>query len=444
MSLWKVHEIEAKVIDILRGVPPVAAGHRGERPFLTAYQVAIEFAQRHPEIVEAAGWTVGGAGSGKGYSLAQYLASSLARYARDHPAGPIERVFLSNQQVNDISFMCGEELISSSVTAASPALALYRLRDTVETPDAEAPSLRVASHERASPAGVDRAVQTSGIGQAARVPVVTPRARGRKRTRTADDITDLTVDGWRERLSRSNAQAMEKRHQYPPQEGSFLLRCCSYQAPTCSDGCFCRDKINDGVWTLRPDLAFETFLHFYGELWIGTQRSSFKAYVHDATRETNTRWAAGMRLLRAIGARWSNWDGAGHSLPELTSRVRRCFFCDDAFSLIAPFVDEIRELCDDSSGVYASKLVSQLFYDIAVPFDTHSKGLQKRSGYEPTRYGGGAMQRDVQSWLVAHSLSIAEFRRMDDATLRYWRTEDRPRVGTGTACSRVLDKLFYG
>lgn len=257
-------------------------------------------------------------------------------------------------------------------------------------------------------------------------------------------IETLSVDAWKRAISGSNAGAMRKRHPYPPQEGAFLRRCCLYQAPTCHKSCFCRAHGNDGVWTLRPDLDFETFLHFYGQLWIGVQRSSFQAAVHDERRQTRARWAAAARLLQAIKARWSDWDGKGHSLPELASRIRRCFFCDDAFDLIAPYADLFRAACADGSGVYTSKLVSQLFYDIAVPFDTLSRGAQERRGYAPSEYGAGAMQRDVQRWLVDHQLSIAEFRQLDDAPSRYWRPGERPGMNGGTACSRVLDKLFYG
>jgi hypothetical protein len=54
------------------------------------------------------------------------------------------------------------------------------------------------------------------------------------------------------------------------------------------------------------------------------------------------------------------------------------------------------------------------------------------------------MQRDVQRWLVMRGLSVAEFRRLDDAPVQWWQVEDRPDVDVGAACSRVLDKLFYG
>lgn len=444
MSFWQEQEVETKALDILRDVVPVRAGNGGERPFLTAYQLAIEFAKRHPEALEKAGWRVGGAGSGKGYSLAQYLASNLARYVRDQPEGPIERVFFSNQQVNDLSFLCGEDVIHSSVTATSPTIALYRLREAGSAPRAAVPLQPAESAGSELTARPAPRTEVKEKEQAKTARDMTLRKASGKHLHALDDIARLTVADWRERVARSNESAMRKRHQYPPQEGAFLRHCCIYQTPTCSDGCFCRAHGSDGVWTLRPDLDFETILRFYGELWIGSQRSSFVTVVLDERRETRARWAAGASLLRAVKQRWSDWDGKGHSLSELASRVRRCLFCDDAFDLIAPLVDEIQALCDDDSGVYPSKLVSQLFYDIAVPFDTNSKRLQKGAGYEPTEYGRGAMQRDVQRWLVMRGLSVAEFRRLDDAPVRWWQVEDRPDVDVGAVCSRVLDKLFYG
>ena len=52
MSFWQQHGIEEKVISILRDVPDTAEGHHIGRPYLTAYQIAIEFAERHPDILE--------------------------------------------------------------------------------------------------------------------------------------------------------------------------------------------------------------------------------------------------------------------------------------------------------------------------------------------------------------------------------------------------------
>lgn len=89
-------------------------------------------------------------------------------------------------------------------------------------------------------------------------------------------------------------------------------------------------------------------------------------------------------------------------------------------------------------------MISQLFYDIAVPFDTGAGKKQKRSGYDPRQHGGGEMWKETRQWLLDHRLSVDEFRRLDDAPLKYWESHRSPDVDLGTACSRVLDKLFYG
>ena len=405
MTFWQEHEIEDKVFSILRDVPDAAEEHHIGWPYLTAYQIAIEFARRHPVTVANLAWPVGGVGTGEHNTLAQYLARWLSQYVKTHPDGPIEGGFLSNQHLHGISFGLGENVIHSSLTGTPSTLSMFRLR---------------------------REKVADAMPRAANEEVIATR-----------HIADLTVEQWRERISASNAGAMRKRHKYPPQEGAFLLHCCTFQEPTCSTDCFCREVGNDGVWTLRADLAFDAFLDAFANLWV-TGLSSFTEAVRDPKVQTGARWRYGMQLLREVKVRWSDWDGQGHSLPELASQVRRCFFCDDAFDLISPFVETVRALPGDDSGIYTSKLISQLFYDIAVPFDSNSKQLQKRSGYDPMDYGAGSRHEDVKRWLVENRLGIPEFRRLDDAPARYWRQGERPEVDAGTACSRVLDKLYYG
>ncbi len=47
-SLWEQHNIGDRIIQILREVED--EGHHFGRPFLTAYQLAIEFDNRHHDI----------------------------------------------------------------------------------------------------------------------------------------------------------------------------------------------------------------------------------------------------------------------------------------------------------------------------------------------------------------------------------------------------------
>jgi len=127
MSLWQEHDIESKVLAILQEAPEAAEGHHLGRPFLTAYQIAIEFNRRHPEVVAALGLPVGGAGTGQHNSLAQYLAKQLSDRVRDGRM-PVEGGFLSNLHLNDITFNNGDSLITSSLTGTNFTLSMFRLR----------------------------------------------------------------------------------------------------------------------------------------------------------------------------------------------------------------------------------------------------------------------------------------------------------------------------
>ncbi len=251
-------------------------------------------------------------------------------------------------------------------------------------------------------------------------------------------IDSLTDEDWRRIVSLSNQAAMRKKHKYPRYERPFLDGCCTFQQAECTPKCFCREVGCSGVWTLRPDVKFRDFLSHYCNLWVrGAQ--AFVAYVENDSRSGMPKeWKNAVLLLREIRRRWSNWGEHGNSLPLEVSKIRRCYFCDDAFTLLKPIVCEIHKLADDSTGLFTSKLVSQLFYDIAVPFDTKSAGKQKASGYEPKSYGDGEMRKQAKDWLLAHNKSIDDFRKLDGAPGSCWSSP-----GGGTTCSRILDKLFY-
>ncbi len=132
MSFWQEHDIEAKVLAILRDVPDFAEGHHLGRPFLTAYQIAIEFAHRHPDVVNVLGHPVGGKGAGVHYSLATYLANQLSRLIRDDKIN-VEGGFLSNQHLQNIMFTHGEETITSSLTETQFTLSMFRLTANKKT-----------------------------------------------------------------------------------------------------------------------------------------------------------------------------------------------------------------------------------------------------------------------------------------------------------------------
>ena len=128
MSLWQQHDIESKVLAILRDDRYSDTEHHMGAPFLTAYQITLEFAKRHPETVEALGYPIGGLGTGERFSLSTYLARRLSERVNQGDI-PVEGAFLSNWHLIDITFRDGENIITSSLTGTTYTLSMFRLRE---------------------------------------------------------------------------------------------------------------------------------------------------------------------------------------------------------------------------------------------------------------------------------------------------------------------------
>lgn len=127
MSYWEEYNIGDSVNQILVDVE--GDSHHFGRPFLTAYQLAIEFDDRHPDIVARLDKQIGGAGIGEHTSLAQYLALELSRQIRDNPDYPVEGAFISNRYVRELSYNHNSEIITSSLTGTQYSLSMFRLRE---------------------------------------------------------------------------------------------------------------------------------------------------------------------------------------------------------------------------------------------------------------------------------------------------------------------------
>lgn len=73
MTIWEQHDLTTKVVEVLHGVHCNNDQHHFGRPYITAYQLAIELQRVHPETADAIGKPLGGSGVGQHNSLAQYL-----------------------------------------------------------------------------------------------------------------------------------------------------------------------------------------------------------------------------------------------------------------------------------------------------------------------------------------------------------------------------------
>ncbi len=108
--------VENNIREILGGVyyRPNRHHHLG-RPFLTAYQLAIEYDRRFPELCEQLGFPVGGSGSGVHQSLSQWLARNLSQRIDNGEIEDIEGGFLSDLHVACIAFDGSDGIIHPSV-----------------------------------------------------------------------------------------------------------------------------------------------------------------------------------------------------------------------------------------------------------------------------------------------------------------------------------------
>ena len=127
MSNWQDYNFEQKIEIILSDIKNFKPEHHFGRPFLTAYQLAIEFAHRFPEDVSRLAYQIGGEGIGERVSLAQYLAGQLSDRIKTGEIKNIEGGFLSNNHLSEISFDNNSQLIKSSLTKTQFDLSLFRL-----------------------------------------------------------------------------------------------------------------------------------------------------------------------------------------------------------------------------------------------------------------------------------------------------------------------------
>jgi len=127
VSMWESSGIENAIREILTRQHPVAPNHRFRRPFLNAYQIAIEIQDNYSTIFNLIGKPVGGEGSGE--SLARYIACELSSIIKNNRIAYIEGAFLSSQHEQTLSYNGG---VVSTLTDSGYDLSIYRLKEQEE------------------------------------------------------------------------------------------------------------------------------------------------------------------------------------------------------------------------------------------------------------------------------------------------------------------------
>jgi hypothetical protein len=132
MSKWEEYQMESKIQDILDNQEYPKADHHLKRPFLSAYQIAIEYARRHRADFESFGMQIGGKGIGEHSSFSQYIGRELSRRLKEPALPNIEGGFFSNVHLNDIEFSSIDGPIHSSATEGQYPLSVFRSRRPVQ------------------------------------------------------------------------------------------------------------------------------------------------------------------------------------------------------------------------------------------------------------------------------------------------------------------------
>jgi hypothetical protein len=139
MSKWDQHDLTQRVIEVLTDVHCNNDVHAFGRPYISAYQLAIELQRRYPSIVNEIDKPVGGAGVGRHDSLAQYVANALSRQiSASGVSHPVEGAFLSNENAQSIAFVdANGQPVTSSLVGTGFDMSLFRLRSAGQGAPAE-------------------------------------------------------------------------------------------------------------------------------------------------------------------------------------------------------------------------------------------------------------------------------------------------------------------
>ena len=113
------------LIRVLAECPEYEPCHPLGRPFMSAYQIAIRFAEAHPGHRLVRNLEVGGEGTGERRSLAQRIAHFPSGVAQD-PESVVEDAFISHRDIKD--FFLDNKGHAVRVSALNgPAHSIFRL-----------------------------------------------------------------------------------------------------------------------------------------------------------------------------------------------------------------------------------------------------------------------------------------------------------------------------
>lgn len=126
MNKWHDLQLQDRLTEILCEFCFDDTHHFG-RPFASAYQIAIAFAGRYPDLFARIGLPLGGPGIGNRHSLTQYLAGELSRRIKSGEITHIEGAWLSTLRLHRLEFELQDDMLN--VPAQHEVLSMFRLTE---------------------------------------------------------------------------------------------------------------------------------------------------------------------------------------------------------------------------------------------------------------------------------------------------------------------------
>lgn len=176
---------------------------------------------------------------------------------------------------------------------------------------------------------------------------------------------EITQQWMKERIGKSNEQAVINRNKYPIQEHATQTELWESVDCTCEESCTCKQLGCTGHWKLKNNVQFDDFMFGFLRMFVDRCDHLNVITAVDAGDPSNLR----PRVKDAYTV-LKNLKGEWKILSAKSADYNKTLFCDDWFD---NYFKEKFENIKIKESVYFAKQFCILLPDICVPYDTKSR-----------------------------------------------------------------------
>lgn len=126
MTTWAKFNIQRNIQGILDDQVYRKPSHHLGRPFMSAYQIALEYKNRFPVDFAKIGKPLGGRNSKKKTSFPQYIARILSKVLKSRKDPGFEGGFLSNLHMKSVEYSVGGRQKMFSSAKGQQPMSIFR------------------------------------------------------------------------------------------------------------------------------------------------------------------------------------------------------------------------------------------------------------------------------------------------------------------------------